>query len=60
MLEEEHFVWSIRLLGAEDCDESAGEEAHEVSQGQVVALALSAFTQVVAAELGVLFLIKGC
>ena len=34
ILEEEHFLWSIRLLGAEDCDESAGEDAHEVSQGQ--------------------------
>ncbi len=34
-MEEEHFLWSIRLVEAEDGDQSAGEDADEVSQGEV-------------------------
>jgi len=51
ILEGEDFLRSVGLLGAEDCDQSAGEDAHEVSESQVVAFTLGTLAQIVASEL---------
>ncbi len=47
IFEWEQFLWSIRLLGAEDGDEAAGEDAHEMTEGDFMFLALGAFALVV-------------
>ena len=47
MGKEEHFLWSVRLLGTKDSYHSTGEDAHEMAQGYPMALTFTAFAQVV-------------
>lgn len=47
LFEGDQFLWSIRLLGAEDSDEAPSENAHEMADGNFILFALGAFALVV-------------
>ena len=47
IFERDQYLRSIRLLGAENGAEAAGEDAHEMAEGNFMLFALSALALVV-------------